>query len=89
MLVTYGPRKSAIKATHMPGGWIGATSDAIPALGEGCYLAVSATILQGEYNELDLRDFYWQFLAADPKKVLGGSIYIYEMPLTPKANQQR
>jgi hypothetical protein len=44
-------------------------------------LAISASKLQGIYPPLSLRPFYAYIRAHRPMQVLGGTIYLYELPL--------
>jgi hypothetical protein len=44
-------------------------------------LAISATKLQGIYPPVALRPFYDYIRAHRPSEVLGGTIYLYELPL--------
>jgi len=54
-----------------------------PQPGEKCVLAVSATTLQGIYvNDAQLQAFYRQLFAHKPREVLGGTIYLYDLPLS-------
>lgn len=77
------PRYYGIDAVHVPGGWIGADAYALPASAdERCYMAISVTNLHGVYYPPDLREIYQPFTLCDPITILGGSIYIYEMPVT-------
>jgi hypothetical protein len=73
-----------VSAIHMPGGWAFAKEESrhTPAPDEPCYLAISATNLQGVYYDPQMQQLYWQLYNIYPIKVLGGSIYIYELPST-------
>jgi hypothetical protein len=77
-----------IAAVRMPGGYLLDDSvSEVPAPTEDCYIAISATNLQGLYYRPDFRPTYQQLLRCDPIAVLGGSIYIYQSPLIPRASQ--
>jgi 4-amino-4-deoxy-L-arabinose transferase-like glycosyltransferase len=55
-----------------------------PQPGEQCVLAVSATTLQGIYvTDEQLRAFYRELSAHKPREVLGGTIYLYDLPFNP------
>lgn len=75
------PQYHGVKAMHLPplaGGWPFASSVHIP--NGPCYLAVSATNLQGIYIDQNSRRFYSELMLTPPLAVLGGSIYVYELP---------
>jgi hypothetical protein len=78
-----------IYSTRMPGGWLlDDTVSEVPQPAEDCYIAISATNLQGIYYPPSFRPTYQQLLKCDPIAVLGGSIYIYQSPLIPRVSQQ-
>jgi 4-amino-4-deoxy-L-arabinose transferase-like glycosyltransferase len=52
-----------------------------PQPSETCVLAVSATELQGVYESDELRNFYRYLSEHPPREVLGGTIYLYDLPL--------
>jgi hypothetical protein len=73
------PAWYGIEAIHVPfplGGWPFAPSPQVPA--PPCYLAVSATNLQGIYIKTDT--YADIFRNVEPTDILGGTIYIYEFP---------
>jgi hypothetical protein len=82
---TADPAYYGIDATTLPGGWRFAESAEFPPPGQECYLAVSATALQGSlyFRNPDLRTNYHQLLDHPPMAVLGGTIFIYELPMSP------
>jgi hypothetical protein len=78
------PSAYGVNAIHLAveqGGWPFAHSP--QAVDRPCYLAVSATNLQGIYiDNVEVRKFYSGLLKDhEPLAVLGGTIYIYEIPL--------
>lgn len=75
------PQSYGIKAQHLPGGWFARKEHQLPIPGQQCYLAVSATALQGIYHDNDTRQMYRPLKNAKPVAILGKSIYIYEWPL--------
>ena len=87
-LVYFGmadPWAYGIEYTPFPGGYAFGAKPIIS--GDPGFLAISATILQGIYNDPDLRDAYARLHELEPVEVLGGSIYIYRWP-PPKLQQQ-
>jgi hypothetical protein len=76
------PAFYGVSAYHMPGGWAFAKDEfrRTPGENEQCYLAISATNLQGVYYDPKMQQYYWQLNDIYPIKILGGSIYIYELP---------
>jgi hypothetical protein len=77
------PSYYGIVATTMPGGWRFDSDQRFPDPRESCYLAISATNLQGVFYNADRRAAYQQLLERKPLIVLGGTIYIYELPMEP------
>jgi hypothetical protein len=76
------PAFYGVSAYHMPGGWAFARDELrrTPGENEQCYLAISATNLQGVYYDPRMQQLYWQLYDIYPIRILGGSIYIYELP---------
>jgi 4-amino-4-deoxy-L-arabinose transferase-like glycosyltransferase len=75
---TADPAYYGIDRHELPGGWpFRAPEPGPPPV--RCYLAVSATSLQGTYVSSPWREFY-AFLreTRTPREVLGGTIYIYD-----------
>jgi hypothetical protein len=93
------PEYYGVRATNLPGGYIFATPrnpPRPPGPGEQAVLAVSATNLQGIYlpegtpAQPGMRESYRQLLEHEPLAVLGGgSIYLYEYPLTSRTLKAR
>ncbi|HVT88734.1 MAG TPA: hypothetical protein VHD56_07785 [Tepidisphaeraceae bacterium] len=81
---TADPAYYGIKATHMPGGWMFANERVLPSESESCYVAISATHLQGIFYDEHSREIYRGLLQFNPIAILGGSIYIYEFPMQPQ-----
>jgi hypothetical protein len=80
-LVYFGiadPWAYGIDYVNFPGGYPFGEKRTIR--GDPGFLAISATMLQGIYNDPSLRDAYSRLLGAEPQEVLGGSIYIYRWP---------
>ena len=75
---TADPAYYGIERRELPGGWPFRTPERGPPPVR-CYLAVSATNLQGTYVSSPWREFY-AFLreTQTPREVLGGTIYIYD-----------
>ncbi len=72
------PKSYGIDATHIAGGWPFAEPQPVTTPG---VLAISATNLQGIYMAREARDvFRGQFTDRRPIDVLGGTIYLYEIP---------
>jgi hypothetical protein len=81
------PTFYGIQAGYLPGGWPYSNARvSVPTAGEPCYLAISATHLMGVNYPPNLRDRYRQLLGFHPLAVLGGTIYIYELPLPSPGN---
>jgi hypothetical protein len=74
------PAAYGVTATHLFGGWPFTDSHPLPS-GERCYLAVSATNLQGIYFPPEMRDQYAPLVHYPPMEVLGHTIYIFEYPI--------
>ncbi len=76
------PSTYGVEATHVEaalGGWPYATATEAPR--PPCYLAVSATTLQGIYvDDPEAKAFYQHLQERVPIAVLGGSIYVYDLP---------
>jgi len=80
-LVYFGiadPWAYGIEYVNFPGGYRFGEKKTIR--GDPGFLAISATMLQGIYNDPGLRDAYSRLLDVEPVEVLGGSIYIYRWP---------
>lgn len=76
------PAAYGIKAIHIPGGWGAQEQWQDPDLNSPAVAAISATNLQGIYFSPELRKAYHDvFLAREPMEVLGGTIYLYPIPL--------
>jgi len=74
------PAYYGIEATHLPpraSSWRFASSHGLPT--GACYLAVSATSLQGIYTDSHWRSEFLALQKRPPVAVLGGSIYVYEL----------
>jgi 4-amino-4-deoxy-L-arabinose transferase-like glycosyltransferase len=78
------PSAYGVKAMHLPmvaGGWpfaeFNPSTIGLPAADVPCYLAISATNLQGIYVD---QPFFHELLKREPLTVLGGSIYVYAFP---------
>ena len=69
---------NAIDLPGEAGGYPFSTRVGVPQGNESCYIAVSATNLQQIYFK---QQFYAELLQRKPLDVLGGTIYIYELPL--------
>jgi hypothetical protein len=73
------PAYYGIDATPMPGSR--AVKTVLPPEEEDCYVAISATYLQGLYLTPDYQELYESLHdQCDPIAVVGGSIYIYKFP---------
>lgn len=75
------PAYYGIEATHLPpraNSWRFASAHGLPT--GPCYLAVSATSLQGIYTDSHWRSEFLALQQRQPVAVLGGSIYVYELP---------
>ena len=79
------PHAYGIEAVHLPGGWPFAAPQ-VPRPGEHGVAAISATNLQGIYFNPQLREAYTEFRKNMPIDILGGTIYLYPIPLP---SQQR
>jgi len=81
---TTDPRVYGIDYARLPGGfWLGPPVEWIVGRAETGVLAISATHLQGVVLPPSLRDYYAQLRQVEPLAVLGGSIYVYRLPLPP------
>lgn len=91
------PSYYGVRAIHTPGGWPFEAEEnkRFPQPNEDCYFAVSATSLQGVYFMPELKQIYRQLNEIHPVKILGGSIYIFELPArdnmikTPQSQSRR
>jgi hypothetical protein len=73
------PAYYGIDATPMPGSR--ADNAVLPPEDEDCYVAISATYLQGLYLTPDVQELYTSLHdQCDPIAILGGSIYVYKFP---------
>lgn len=83
---TASPAAYGVHAYNVPGALGGWPFDPNPQMPQTpCYFAVSATNLQSIYiNNPQVMAFYAQFQKAEPIAVIGGSIYIYQLPLAGK-----
>jgi hypothetical protein len=72
---TVNPSFYGIDATMMPGGF--GANPQLPSPDEDCYIAISATILQGIYLPKEFENLYRSFQQREPITVLGGTTYIY------------
>lgn len=82
------PARYDVHAEYLPGGWPYAESSGAVRFGrEPSYLAISATHLMGIHYPPESRDLYKALRDFRPAAVLGGSIYVYEMPLSAAAKR--
>ena len=80
-LVYFGiadPWAYGIDYVNFPGGY--GFGEKYQIRGDPGFLAISATMLQGIYNDPALRESYGRLHDVEPVEVLGGSIYIYRWP---------
>jgi hypothetical protein len=82
----FGTTDSAVYGidyVNLPGGfWLNTTYQWPGVRGPGA-IAISATLLQGVHVPPSLRAYYAPLRGLEPSEVLGGSIYIYKLPLPP------
>jgi hypothetical protein len=75
------PAFYGVRGTLVPGGFQRAGEPAaFPPPGTRVVLAVSASNLQGMYMPPQLRPMYEQIKSWKPREVLGGTIYLYDLP---------
>ncbi len=76
---TVFPAFYGIDATMMPGGVPGGfdVKPSLPGADEDCYIAISATILQGVYLPKEFENLYRSFQQREPIAVVGETIYVY------------
>jgi hypothetical protein len=77
------PWAYGIDYINFPGGY--AFGEKFQIRGDPGVLAISATHLQGIYNDPALQEAYGRLIDLPPIEVLGGSIYLYRWP-PPKPN---
>ncbi len=81
---TASPAFYGVDAINVPsamGGWPMEQHPQTPI--QPCYLAISATVLQGIYiSDPEVKNLYTKLRASAPLDVIGGSIYIYRLPIS-------
>ncbi len=86
---TTDPAVYGIDYVNLPGGfWLNETYQWIDPRGRGV-VAISATPLQGVNVPPSLRAYYAPLRDVEPLEVLGGSIYLYRLPLPPDVDLRR
>lgn len=75
------PEFYGVHARALPGGWMFSPKYPFPSSTDTCYVAVSATNLQGIFYDEEERRGYQVLLDFRPSVILGGSIYIYQFPI--------
>ncbi len=80
---TASPAFYGVDATNVPSAMGGWPMDQHPQAPEQpCYFAISATVLQEIYiSNPDVKNLYTKLRASTPLGVIGGSIYIYRLPI--------
>ena len=87
---TTDPHVYGIDYVQLPGGfWMGPPHEWLVGRGSSGVLAISATPLQGVNIPPSLRAYYATLRDAEPLAVLGGSIYVYRLPLPPGSGLRR
>ena len=87
---TTDPHVYGIDYVQLPGGfWMGPPHEWVSGRGTSGVLAISATPLQGVNVPPSLRGYYAPLRDVRPLAVLGGSIYVYPLPLPPGIELKR
>lgn len=84
------PAKYGVRAEYLPGGWPYINSADVLRFGsEPSYLAISATHLMGIHYPPESRNLYQPLRDYRPAAILGGSIYVYNLPLSAAAQKSK
>ena len=73
---------------NAPGGYELGGATSFPTESDVGFFAVSATVLQGTYGTDRMRSYYDNLRSVEPVAVLGGSIFVYSLPLPNTPNPQ-